>query len=231
MSQIIKAGENFLPQTTGERLSIEDVKAELDGAYLTFGRVKIDGSEFVENDGVEEKNRGKEITCIIVHKQRTGVVFDDETKQVLFRSRDDVDYYDVKTGQKFTLETLPVDKSKVSHKRDLYILEPGDLLPKILSLPITSAIKLDRFNAALLAKFIRPSTSIIKIGIERVKKDNNTWSQATFERVGTITESDIQSIKPIVALAQEYANRQITAGEHEEEGDITSIGDEDTIPF
>jgi hypothetical protein len=218
-NEIIKAGESFLPQLTGESLSIEEVKEELDGAFLTFGRVKINGSEFEVDDGVENKVIGKELVCVIAHKQRVGVVFDDND-EVEYRSNDDVEYVDVKTGDKYTLDTLPVDKKEVNHKRDLYILQPGDLLPKILSLPITSAIKLDKWVASLLAKGIRPSTSIVRIGIEIVKKDKNTWSQATFERVGEMTPSDIEGIKPLTALAREYASREIKVGDTDIEADI-----------
>ena len=106
------------------------------------------------------------------------------------------------------------------------------MLPKILSLPITSAIKLDRWVGSLLGKGIRPSTSIVKIGIERVAKDGNKWSQVTFERAGTMTPSDVEAVKPLAALAQDYANRKINVKiEGDLDGDITPVGKDERYHF
>ena len=102
----IKEGESFLPQTTGEQLSIEDVKEELDGAFLSFPRVTVDGTEFVINDGVEETKK-TELTCIIVYKHRNIVAFDEDTKEILCKSNDEVTCTDMKTGQEYKVENVP----------------------------------------------------------------------------------------------------------------------------
>ena len=226
----IKEGESFLPQTTGEQLSIEDVKEELDGAFLSFPRVTVDGESFIVDDGVNQTKK-RELDCIIVYKHRNIVAFDEDTKEILCKSNDEVTCTDMKTGQEYKVEECP-HKEQQKQKRDLYILEPGDLLPKILSLPITSAIKLDKWVGSLLGKGIRPSTSIVKIGIERMSKDNYKWSQVTFERIGTMTPSDVEAVKPLAALAQEYANRKINVKiEGDLDGDITPVGKDETLPF
>jgi len=100
------------------------------------------------------------------------------------------------------------------NRRMLYILQEGELLPMMLSLPVGSVRKFEDFVKLWFAKHMKlPHQFVTKITLKKAHSSttNRDFSQAVFQRVRDLTDEEKAATAPLVQQMREYAANLNTA--------------------
>lgn len=101
-----------------------------------------------------------------------------------------------------------------SNRKMLYILQEGELLPMMLSLPVGSVRKFEDFVKLWFAKHMKlPHQFVTKITLKKAysKTSKRDFSQAVFQRVRDLTDEEKAATAPLVKQVREYAKNLSTA--------------------
>nr|WP_325191189.1 hypothetical protein [uncultured Selenomonas sp.] len=100
------------------------------------------------------------------------------------------------------------------NRKMLYILQEGELLPMMLSLPVGSVRKFEDFVKLWFAKHMKlPHQMVVKISLKKAHSNatNRDFSQAVFQRVRDLTDGEKSATAPYVQQMREYAKNLTTA--------------------
>lgn len=94
------------------------------------------------------------------------------------------------------------------NRKMLYILQEGELLPMMLSLPVGSVRKFEDFVKLWFAKHLKfPHHFVTRITLKKAHSSttNRDFSQAVFQRVRDLTEEEKAATAPLVKQMRDYA--------------------------
>lgn len=100
------------------------------------------------------------------------------------------------------------------NRKMLYILQEGELLPMMLSLPVGSVRKFEDFVKLWFAKHMKlPHQFVTKITLKKAHSNttNRDFSQAVFQRVRDLTDEEKAATAPYVQQVRGYAKNLTTA--------------------
>lgn len=102
-------------------------------------------------------------------------------------------------------------KGKVcKNMRILYLLQDGDYIPVQLSLPPTSLRPFNDFMNAAFVSRRRPAwSSVVQIGLKRVDNGSNTYSVATFRKVGDLPPEQVGEFRAFVESFRQQAKEML----------------------
>lgn len=94
--------------------------------------------------------------------------------------------------------------------RQLYVLQSGEYVPILLSLPPTSLRNFNEFVNQVFMNRRRPTwASVVQIGLKRVENGANTYSVATFRKLYDIAGEQIPQVKAYAENFREQLKESI----------------------
>ena len=200
-----------LPDMTGAtgEFSSEELAEDMDGISVYFTRAKIinGATQFrIPTDDAEHPETPTKLIGVILHHHEQTALWDetseDEDNKPLCSSVDGKCGIGTPGG---TCAACPMNAygsaTKGSGKacknsRVLYLLRSGDYLPLQLNLPPTSIGAFNDFYRKAFAIRRRPAyASLIEIGLKIVERGKETYSVATFSRLGDFSGEKLLEIK------------------------------------
>ncbi|MCC3399702.1 hypothetical protein [Eubacterium callanderi] len=233
---------------TGLGLTQEEIAEELGGDIPQYPRIKIPagGGIAFEIPGEDPENPEieKEIIGVVVwhHKSNAywAVSSDDNTPPDCL-SHDGVQGIGSPGG---SCKECPLNafgsgeggKGKACKNMELlYILQPENLLPVVVSLPPTSLNNWRTYKTLLISRGKKVNAVVTKITLSKKNTGGNDYSVANFKIAGNLNPETVgaatiyrQSIKDM--LAQQAAEAMVQAESAPIDADFTEIPD-DEVPF
>ena len=247
--------DNFiLPETVNSGFSAEDLGDDFDGLQLSFQKLKVPGSGALQfelpGDNPDNPDYERYIDGVIIYNHATnaywpaGSEFDENTPPLCSS-------FDGKTGNGLpggacelcAMNQYGTDQGGGKGKacknmRTLYILRSGEAMPIQFSLPPTSIRPFNDFVNASFVTRKRPTwASVIRIGLKRMENGSNTYSVATFQKIGDFSGEQLIQIKQYVETfrsqikemqkvrAIETENRVEPNGSYDTNNQYTTVND------
>lgn len=130
--------------------------------------------------------------------------------------------FDRMTGECLSCANCPRNQFKADgsgkdckNMQDLYILPEGEMLPLRIVVPPTSIANLrDYLAKRVIAKRKKSFEVVTKVTLSKEKsRQNIAYSQIKFAKARDLDASEIEEIKPVLALVKETVARQMKAPE------------------
>ena len=214
-----------LPMMGGLDFGNDDLADDMEGLTLSFPKVKIPSGgalQFVIHTGnTENPEYARFLQGVILFNHASnaywpeGKEYDDNTVP-LCSSVDGKQGYGTPGGACAACElnrygTATDGKGKVcKNMRILYLLQDGDYIPVQLSLPPTSLRPFNDFMNAAFVSRRRPAwSSVVQIGLKRVDNGSNTYSVATFRKVGDLPPEQVGEFRAFVESFRQQAKEML----------------------
>ncbi len=240
-----------LPTMAGLDFGNDDLADDMEGLTLSFPKVKIPSGGALQFEMPTGDPENPEYTrflqgIILFHHASgaywpEGCEYDDNTVP-LCSTVDGKQGYGTPGGACAACElnrygTATDGKGKAcKNMRVLYLLQDGDYIPVQLSLPPTSLRPFNDFMNAAFVSRRRPAwSSVVQIGLKRVDNGSNTYSVATFRKVGDLPPEQVGEFRAFVESFRQQAKEmlksraELSAARENEDDQYTAANTEYTV--
>lgn len=207
-----------LPAITGGEFSTDDISEDYDGLQMSFQRIKIPGGGSLvfekTGDDPEHPEYVQTIEGIILFNHQASAYWPegseyDDSVSPMCSSVDGKIGYGLpggacalcefnKYGTGVDAKGNPSRGKACKNMRNLYILQDGEYMPILLSLPPTSIRPFTEFMSLAFVPHRRPTwASVVQIGLKRVENGSNLYSVATFKKLFDFTGEQLQQVRSL----------------------------------
>ena len=201
---------------------LENASEDLDGLNIQFPRIKIPsggGVAFeVPSDDPENPDLAKEIKAVILYHHPVHAYYADEytggSNPPDCGSMDGRQGFDRHAGVVKNCATCPFNQFGSSdsggkackQKRRIYILNEGDALPTILTIPTGSLSGYSKYIMSLLSKGKKSNGVVTKFSLKKAQnKGGITYSQAVFMLDRPLTADEYKAVEQMTAQVKGFA--------------------------
>lgn len=110
--------------------------------------------------------------------------------------------------QEYVDETDTSNRKACAEKHRVFVLRSGELLPLLITFPVTSIRPLSLYMTKLASKGKNYKTVITRISLEKKTKGDIPYSVAVFKFVKDIPEDKVEEIKAIAAFLKPYCRNK-----------------------
>lgn len=218
--------EFVLPTVGNPTEEIDDYGDDFDGLTLSFPRVKIPAGGVLQfevpSDNPEEPDYKSKIQGVLLFNHATnaywpaGSEFDMNT-QPLCASVDGKTGFGEPGGacvgcpmNEYNTDLSGGKGKACKNMRSLYILCNGAAMPIHLSLPPTSLRPFSDFmSQVFLTRRRKPWSAVIEIGLRKEENGSNTYSVATFRKVGDFTGEKLAEVTAYAKAFREEVKKML----------------------
>lgn len=233
---------------TGE-FSSEELAADMEGISVFFSRAKIinGAAQFqIPTDDAEHPETVSKLIGIILHHHEQSALWDessdDEDNKPLCSSVDGKCGIGTPGGVCATCamnaygSAVKGSGKACKNSRVLYLLRSGEYLPLQLNLPPTSIGAFNDFYRKAFAIRRRPAyASLVEIGLKVEGKGKETYSVATFRRLGDFSGEKLMEIKAYANTFREQIKlileQRADSNAEQFEDVVCAVGDENALPL